>query len=66
MRVYIVVDDEDIFDMKVFQNITEAENYMINYIFKFYEVIPSKEEVLAMIRDNGYFEAVSLIEKEVI
>lgn len=69
MKIYIVVDDEEELDnMKVFQNKTKAEKYAIKYIFKRYdtEVIPSKEEVLAIIRENGYFEAVSLIEKEII
>lgn len=68
MKVYIVIDDEEELDnAEVFQNKTKAEKYMIKYIFKHYdtEVIPSKEEVLAIIRENGYFEAVQLIEKRV-
>ena len=69
MKVYIVVDDEEeLEDMKVFSNRTEAEDYMLDYIFKEYdtEVIPSREDVVACIRDYGYFESVYLIEKEII
>lgn len=69
MSIYIVVDDEkELEDMKVFSNRTEAENYMVNYIFKCYdtEVIPSREDVRTYIRDYGFFEAVYLIEKEII
>ena len=69
MKVYIVVDDEEeLEDMKVFSNRTEAENYILDYIFKEYDtvVIPSREEVKAYIQDNGFFEAVYLIEKEII
>ena len=69
MKVYIVVDDEEeLEDMKVFSNRTEAENYMLDYIFKEYdtEVIPSREDVVACIKDYGYFESVYLIEKEII
>lgn len=68
MSIYIVVDDEEeLEDMKVFSNRTEAENYMLDYIFKEYdtEVIPSREEVKTYIRDYGFFEAVYLIEKEI-
>ena len=69
MSIYIVVDDEEeLKDMKVFQNKDEAENYMLDYIFKEYdtEVIPSREEVRAYIQDSGCFESVYLIEREVI
>ena len=69
MKVYIVVDDEEeLEDMKVFSNRTEAENYMLDYIFKEYDtvVIPSREEVKTYIQDYGYFESVYLIEKEII
>ena len=69
MKVYIVVDDEEeLEDMKVFSNRTEAEDYMLDYIFKEYdtEVIPSREDVVACIKDYGYFESVYLIEKEII
>ena len=69
MSIYIVVDDEEeLEDMKVFQNKDEAENYMLDYIFKEYDtvVIPSREEVRTYIQDNGFFEAVYLIEKEII
>ena len=69
MSIYIVVDDEEeLEDMKVFSNRTEAENYMVDYIFKCYdtEVVPSREYVRTYIRDYGFFEAVYLIEKEII
>lgn len=69
MSIYIVVDDEEeLEDMRVFQNKDEAENYMLDYIFKEYDtvVIPSREEVKTHIRDYGFFEAVYLIEKEII
>ena len=69
MKVYIVVDDEEeLEDMRVFQNKDEAENSMLDYIFKEYDtvVIPSREEVRAHIRDYGFFEAVYLIEKEIM
>ena len=69
MKIYIVVDDEEeLKDMKVFSNRTEAENYMLDYIFREYdtEIIPSREEVRTHIRDYGYFESVYLIEKEII
>lgn len=65
MKVYIVVDDEEELDnMQIFSNKAEAENYMLDYIFKEYdtEVIPSRE----YIKDYGYFESVYLIEKEII
>ena len=54
MSIYIVVDDEEeLEDMKVFSNRTEAENYIVDYIFKEYDtvVIPSREEVRTHIRD---------------
>lgn len=69
MKIYIVVDDEEeLEDMKVFSNRTEAENYMVDYIFKCYdtEVVPSREYVRTYIKDYGYFESVYLIEKEII
>lgn len=69
MSIYIVVDDEEeLENMKVFSNRTEAENYMVDYIFKCYdtEVIPSRKDVRTYIRDYGFFEAVYLIEKEII
>lgn len=69
MSIYIVVDDEEeLEDMKVFSNRTEAENYMVDYIFKCYdtEVVPSREYVRTYIRDYGFFESVYLIEKEII
>ena len=69
MSIYIVVDDEEeLENMRVFSNRTEAENYMLDYIFKEYdtEVIPSKEDVVACIKDYGYFESVYLIKKEII
>ena len=69
MSIYIVVDDEEeLENMRVFSNRAEAENYMLDYIFREYDtvVIPSREEVKAYIQDNGFFEAVYLIEKEII
>ena len=69
MSIYIVVDDEEGFeDMRVFSNKTEAEDYMVDYIFKEYdtEVIPSRKRVKAYVQDNGFFESVYLIEKEII
>ena len=69
MSIYIVVDDEEeLEDMRVFQNKDEAENYILDYIFKEYDtvVIPSREEVRTHIRDYGFFEAVYLIEKEIM
>ena len=69
MKVYIVVDDEEELDnMQIFSNKDEAENYMLDYIFKEYdtEVIPSREDVIACIKDYGHFESVYLIEKEII
>lgn len=68
MKVYIVVDDEYFDNMQIFSNKDEAENYMLDYIFKEYdtEVIPSKKDVIECIKDYGYFESVYLIEKEII
>ena len=68
MKVYIVVDDEYFDNMQIFLNKDEAENYMLDYIFKEYdtEVIPSREDVVTCIKDYGYFESVYLIEKEII
>ena len=69
MSIYIVVDDEEALDnMQIFSNRDEAENYMLDYIFKEYdtEVVPSREYVVTCIKDYGYFESVYLIEKEII
>ena len=68
MKVYIVVDDEYFDNMQIFSNKDEAENYMLDYIFKEYdtEVIPSREEVKTYIQDSGCFESVYLIEREII
>ena len=68
MKVYIVVDDEYFDNMQIFSNKDEAENYMLDYIFKEYdtEVIPSREEVKTCIQDSGCFESVYLIEREII
>lgn len=68
MKVYIVVDDEYFDNMQIFSNKDEAEDYMLDYIFKEYdtEVIPSREDVVTCIKDYGYFESVYLIEKEII
>ena len=68
MKVYIVVDDEYFDNMQIFSNKDEAENYILDYIFKEYDtvVIPSREEVKTYIQDNGFFESVYLIEKEII
>lgn len=68
MKVYIVVDYEDLESIRAFSNKSAAEDYMLNYIFKEYDtvVIPSKEEVKTYIQDNGFFESVYLIEKEII
>ena len=69
MKIYIVLDDEEeLEDMKIFSNKDEAENYMLDYIFREYDtvVIPSREEVKTYIQDTGFFESVYLIEKEII
>ena len=67
MKLYIVVDDEEELDnMQIFSNRDEAENYMLDHIVKEYDVIPSREDVVACIKDYGYFESVYLIEKEII
>lgn len=73
MKVYIVVDGEkELEDMTVFQNKTEAEDYMLNYILETFdpEVLPPTEEtkayIKAYIQDCGYFESVYLIKKEMI
>lgn len=67
MKVYIVVDDVWFEDMKIFSNKDEAENYMLNYIFKEYhiEAIPSRKRVKAYVQKEGTYKAVSLIEKEI-
>ena len=68
MKVYIVVDDEDLESIRVFSNKSDAEDYMLNYIFKYYteEEIGTREEVKAYIHNGGFFEVLSLMEKEVI
>ena len=69
MSIYIVVDDEEeLEDMKVFSNKSDAEDYMLNYIFKYYteEEMGTREEVKAYIHNGGFFEVLSLMEKEVI
>ena len=73
MLIYIVVDgEEELENMRVFQNKTEAKDYMLNYILETFdsEVIPPTEEtktyIRAYIQDCGYFESVYLIEKEII
>ena len=46
MKVYIVVDYEDLESIRVFSNKSDAEDYMLNYIFKYYteEEIGTREE----------------------
>ena len=68
MKVYIVVDDEDLESIEVFSNKSDAEDYMLNYIFKYYteEEMGTREEVKAYIHNDGFFEVLSLMEKEVI
>ena len=68
MKVYIVVDYEDLESIQVFSNKSDAENYMLNYIFKYYteEEMGTREEVKAYIHNGGFFEVLSLMEKEVI
>lgn len=68
MKVYIVVDYEDLESIRVFSNKSDAEDYMLNYIFKYYteEEMGTREEVKAYIHNGGFFEAISLIEKEII
>ena len=68
MKVYIVVDDEDLESIRVFSNKSDAEDYMLNYIFKYYteEEMGTREEVKAYIHNGGFFEVLSLMEKEVI
>ena len=68
MRVYIVVDYEDLESIQVFSNKSNAEDYMLNYIFKYYteEEMGTREEVKAYIHNGGFFEVLSLMEKEVI
>ena len=67
MKVYVVVDDVWFEDMKVFSNKDEAENYMLNDIFKRYhiEAIPSRKRVKAYVQKEGTYKALSLIEKEI-
>ena len=68
MKVYIVVDYEDLESIQVFSNKSDAEEYMLNYIFKYYteEEMGSREEVKAYIHNGGFFEVLSLMEKEII
>ena len=68
MKVYIVVDYEDLESIQVFSNKSDAEDYMLNYIFKYYteEEMGTREEVKAYIQDSGCFESVYLIEREII
>lgn len=68
MKVYIVVDYEDLESIRVFSNKSDAEDYMLNYIFKYYteEEMGTREEVKAYIHNGGFFEVLSLMEKEVI
>ena len=68
MKVYIVVDYEDLESIQVFSNKSNAEDYMLNYIFKYYteEEMGTREEVKAYIHNGGFFEVISLMEKEVI
>ena len=67
MKVYVVVDNVWFEDMKVFSNKDEAENYMLNDIFKRYhiETIPARKRVKAYVQKEGTYKAVSLIEKEI-
>ena len=68
MKVYIVVDYEDLESIQVFSNKSDAEDYMLNYIFKYYteEEMGSREEVKAYIHNGGFFEVLSLMEREII
>lgn len=68
MKVYIVVDYEDLESIQVFSNKSDAEDYMLDYIFKYYteEEMGTREEVKAYIHNGGFFEVLSLMEKEVI
>ena len=68
MKVYIVVDYEDLESIQAFSNKSDAEDYMLNYIFKYYteEEMGTREEVKAYIHNGGFFEVLSLMEKEVI
>ena len=68
MKVYIVVDYENLESIQVFSNKSNAEDYMLNYIFQYYteEEMGTREEVKAYIHNGGFFEVLSLMEKEVI
>lgn len=68
MKVYIVVDYEDLESIRVFSNKRDAEDYMLNYIYKYYteEEMGTREEVKAYIHNGGFFEVLSLMEKEII
>lgn len=68
MKVYIVVDYEDLESIRAFSNKSDAEDYMLNYIFKYYteEEMGTREEVRAYIHNGGFFEVLSLMEKEII
>ena len=40
MKVYIIIDEEEEFEnIKVFSNKNEAEDYMIDYVFKCYDTL---------------------------
>lgn len=67
MKVYIAVDYEELKNMQVFSNKSDAEDYMLDYIFEHYtEKVPPREELKARILRTGFFETISIIEKEVI
>ena len=68
MKVYIVIDYEELESIRVFSNKSDAEDYMLNYIFKYYteEEMGSREEVRVYIHNGGFFETISLIDKEII
>ena len=67
MKVYIAVDYEDLKNMQVFSNKSDAEDYMLDYVFEHYTgKIPPREELKARILRTGFFETISIIEKEII
>ena len=67
MKVYIVVDYEDLESIRVFSNKSDAEDYMLDYIFEHYTgKVPPREELKARILRTGFFETISIIEKEII
>ena len=55
MKVYRVVDYEDLESIQAFSNKSDAEDYMLNYIFKYYteEEMGTREEVKAHIHKGG-------------